>query len=1061
MENEIQVLNYFLYSELLNSKTLQSPTKIASSNKNMKVIKCQISEFNKKLSKEIETITNDKNGLRIEIKLYGLIYPLDSDKTDSLYSFLLQKLNKEDERIEKSNIETAGYCITLSKTIQESADYLNDWEFNSEDIIISNASWACVHFEELSPRRYKEFKDSQIIAGEIENLKESHLSIGELVMGINEIISKNIPCDLFTDMIQAEISWSNKLNKENNDSSDSMINSFFIKDIFVAIDKFKNGNANTLLKEYLNPFSNENKRVDLRENIDFVNKSLLPNNQADGSFASQYPLRFSQAFCVNQIINNFKGKGGFYSVNGPPGTGKTTLLKDIIANIIIQRAKQISKFQEPSETLKFIGDKSKNKFVNALNPSLTGYEIVVTSSNNGAIENISKEIPKRDSIDPNMPHCAYFPEYASKLNKEDCWGLICATLGNSKNKSNFISALCYDDPISQLNQSYAKYCYINSETNKLESFKGYLSRVRDSKVDKRSEWNKAKEDFIDTLSKIRDLADTYTKKYDLDSLKKELKTKENKLAILENENREINNKLDTLNLNSLKESLNDCNFTLKTKEKDLDNLNNIINYHKDSKPGFFASFFNTSSNKEWQNKQKELVKQMEMLVNETNAIRDSKNIIEQNISFINNSLRKLSGNLKTIGSIKYIIDEIKEEIAQRNPFKYDDDDEKRETSSPFMLDENENETDLFKLKKELFVKALKLHELTILANVGKFCSNIGLVEKYLGNNLDKELYKDADILEAIKSLFFIIPVISTTFASFSRLFSFTEDEFIGYLMVDEAGQAALPAALGALIRSKRAIVVGDPLQLEPVVTIPKNINSALLDYSQANPVFDLYNSSVQVRADMAQPYGTYLNLGETKIWVGSPLRVHNRCNRAMFDISNETTYDGLMIQGKKEKDVLDMPSCFIDTQTWVGDDKYYNLNEEQITKDVLKKLYANYTPSSGEDESKYISIVSPFRTIVFKLKEMIKREFPQISNKITVGTIHTMQGKESRVVIFVLGGKEEGARKWASSKPNLLNVAVTRAKERLIIVGIKSNWENQQYFKAAINTLPIIDAKHI
>lgn len=950
MENEIRALNYFLYSELLNSKTLQSPPKIAPSNKNMKVIKCPISEFDKKLSKEIEAITNDKNGLRIEIKLYGLIYPLDSDKTDSLYSFLLQKLNKEDERLEKSNIETAGYCITLSKTIQESADYLNDWEFSPEDIVISNAPWACVHFEELSPRRYKEFKDSQIIAGEIENLKESHLSIGELVMGINEIIKQNIPCDLFTDMIQAEISWSNKLNKDNSDSSDSMINSFFIKDIFATIDKFKSGNANTLLKEYLNPFSDENKRVDLRENIDFVNKSLLPNNQADGSFASQYPLRFSQAFCVNQIINNFKGKGGFYSVNGPPGTGKTTLLKDIIANIIIQRAKQISKFQEPSETLKFIGDKSKNKFVNALNPSLTGYEIVVTSSNNGAVENISKEIPKRDSIDPNMPHCSYFPEYASKLNKEDCWGLICATLGNSKNKSNFISALCVDDKVSQLNQSYAKYCYINSETNKLESFKGYLSRVRDSKVDKRSEWKRAKEDFIDTLSKIKYLADKYTKQ-------------------LENEIKEIDNKL---------------------------------------------------------------------------------NILEKYRS---------SDNLQTIDSIKHIIDEIKE-IAQRNPFKYDDDDEKRETSSPFMLDENGNETDLFKLKKELFVKALKLHELTILANAGKFCSNISLVEKYLGNNLDKE-YKDADILEAIKSLFFIIPVISTTFASFSRLFSFTEDEFIGYLMVDEAGQAALPAALGALIRSKRAIVVGDPLQLEPVVTIPKNINSALLDYSQANPVFDLYNSSVQVRADMAQPYGTYLNIGETKIWVGSPLRVHNRCNRAMFDISNETTYDGLMIQGKKEKDVLDMPSCFIDAQDWGGTDKYYNINEEQIVKDILKKLYANYKPSSGEDESKYISIVSPFRAIVYKLKGMIKTEFPQISNKITVGTIHTMQGKESRVVIFVLGGKEEGARKWASSKPNLLNVAVTRAKERLIMVGIKSNWDNQQYFKVAINTLPIIDAKHI
>ena len=240
-----------------------------------------------------------------------------------------------------------------------------------------------------------------------------------------------------------------------------------------------------------------------------------------------------------------------------------------------------------------------------------------------------------------------------------------------------------------------------------------------------------------------------------------------------------------------------------------------------------------------------------------------------------------------------------------------------------------------------------------------------------------------------------------------------------------------------------------------MVTIPKNINAALLDYSKADLVFDLYNSSVQVRADMSQFYGTYLNQGENKIWVGSPLRVHNRCNKVMFDISNETTYDGLMIQGKKEKDVINMPSCFINAKTWEGSDKYYNLNEEKIIKNILKELYSDYKPLAGEDESKYISIVSPFKAVVLNLQKMIKKEFPQIYNKITVGTIHTMQGKESRIVIFVLGGKEEGARKWASSKPNLLNVAVTRAKERLIIIGIKNNWENQQYFKVAVNKLPI------
>lgn len=156
-----------------------------------------------------------------------------------------------------------------------------------------------------------------------------------------------------------------------------------------------------------------------------------------------------------------------------------------------------------------------------------------------------------------------------------------------------------------------------------------------------------------------------------------------------------------------------------------------------------------------------------------------------------------------------------------------------------------------------------------------------------------------------------------------------------------------------------------------------------------------------------------------------------------------------------------MFSCFIDAQTWVGDDKYYNFNEEQIIKYVLKKIICQLYHSSGEYESKYISIVSSFRTIIYELKSIIKKEFLEISNKITVGTIHTMQGKESRVVIFVLGDKWEGVRKWVFSKTSLLNVAVIRAKEGLIMVDIKNNWENQQYFKITINTLPIINTKHI
>lgn len=47
---------------------------------------------------------------------------------------------------------------------------------------------------------------------------------------------------------------------------------------------------------------------------------------------------------------------------------------------------------------------------------------------------------------------------------------------------------------------------------------------------------------------------------------------------------------------------------------------------------------------------------------------------------------------------------------------------------------------------------------------------------------------------------------------------------MGTLIIDEAGQATPYSALGALWRTCKAIIVGDPLQVEPVVTVPKELS---------------------------------------------------------------------------------------------------------------------------------------------------------------------------------------------------------------------------------------------
>jgi superfamily I DNA and/or RNA helicase len=76
--------------------------------------------------------------------------------------------------------------------------------------------------------------------------------------------------------------------------------------------------------------------------------------------------------------------------------------------------------------------------------------------------------------------------------------------------------------------------------------------------------------------------------------------------------------------------------------------------------------------------------------------------------------------------------------------------------------------------------------------------------------------------------------------------------------------------------------------------------------------------------------------------------------------------------------------------------------------------------------------------------------------KTWVGTVHAMQGKEADVVILILGGDpgRPGARGFATREPNLLNVAVTRAKRRLYVIGNRDTWGDEPYFNVLAARVP-------
>lgn len=96
-------------------------------------------------------------------------------------------------------------------------------------------------------------------------------------------------------------------------------------------------------------------------------------------------------------------------------------------------------------------------------------------------------------------------------------------------------------------------------------------------------------------------------------------------------------------------------------------------------------------------------------------------------------------------------------------------------------------------------------------------------------------------------------------------------------------------------RSRRAVIVGDPLQLEPITTIPFEAEQAIRAHYGVEEEWLTGRGSVQGLADRLNRLGTTLPGAERPVWVGAPLTVHRRCDQPMFDLSNAIAYDGLML----------------------------------------------------------------------------------------------------------------------------------------------------------------------
>lgn len=482
--------------------------------------------------------------------------------------------------------------------------------------------------------------------------------------------------------------------------------------------------------------------------------------------------------------------------------------------------------------------------------------------------------------------------------------------------------------------------------------------------------------------------------------------------------------------------------------------------HQRQRPGFFSRLFRTARFRDWNVKNQVIgrtVRQHEILEMDTRRTLDTS---RSRFSGIKNEIetkhlegKRLDGELAAL--TKHLA-KIKKSVAAIVPdttFFELPHETKQQGSIWFGIAEN-------RIRDDLFASAIRLHRAFIDGAADPLRQNLSVFVEAFGTRSLGTPEKDALIGDLWASFFLVVPVVSTTFASVNRMFSRLEPEALGWLLIDEAGQALPQAAVGAMMRTRKSVVVGDPLQIEPVVTLPSTLTEEICGYFGINPLkYNAPEASVQTMADAASMYCARFPIGDGYRDVGAPLLVHRRCDSPMFDISNKIAYANLMVQAKKptQENRLLGRSCWIDVVGKSGPDKWC-ADESRVLIDLLYKMR-----SAGEDADLYI--VTPFVIVQNNLRQellksgVLKGWVDKPDNWVWehVGTVHTVQGREAKLVFFVLGAQassQNGARAWAGGRPNLANVAVTRAQSSLYVIGNRSLWKSAGVFSALDRYLP-------
>ncbi len=787
-------------------------------------------------------------------------------------------------------------------------------------------------------------------------------------------------------------------------------------------------------------------RVDVRREPLAVRDGCTPERIPLGRWVADtgQALVRSQQFAVSEIMARLTPGAGLFTVHAPPGTGTTAVFSDLIAAIVVERARRIAELPDPRAA--FDGShtwqaSTTSHTVTAPVPTLTGFEVVLAGPDDLGIAEIGARWGgPAGELD-------YFASTARLACGGGAWALLAARLGDRPQRRDFVERF-WQGTVRGTDALFRAG----------ESMPAALGRLAETAPD----WPDAVAAFSEAITKVHSLSSERT----VASASIE------RLSAVEQALEEAYYLLETAQERRAELAGRETSVAarLLAAEETRRAALARLEAHLDDRPGLRAG---VRAGREWYASRgtlraayAEALVLRETTLAQAQSLRNSLGAARQAVTQAEDEVGRLTSEM---ASLQEPVAQVRRRWGNHVP----DGPAQEETDDAALIERREKsaawaDEEFAAARTELFLAALALHKALIAAQADTMARNLGALMDILSG--DGRPPPEVT-LAAWQSFFLVVPVVSATFSSIGSLFAGLRRGSLGWLLAGRAGQVPPQEVLGALWRAERAVFAGDPLQAGPDNPLPWSGQQVLLKALEVDEEWAPARSCAQRVADRLARHGTWLPVeapdGSGRLWVGAPLRVQRHSDRPIIEACNEIAYDGLLVCGAPPREVFPGADAWYDVRPGASGTAGHRTAghwipaEGEALASLLTSLRTAGVPAAQ------VRVVGLFPAVAAAAARVYGAVFGEMSAdelRARVGTVHTVRAGD--VVILVLGGDpgasgaqgRPDARAFATQAPNLLNSAVGRARRRLYVIGNRELWESQPYFEVLARRLAETEA---